>query len=675
MIINTFTGRTSAPYVACDTETKVYIDGRLLTDGQIKQMCAQTKTVKGERVPLYPVAWWREHAVVKCWAYIVYAPDGFAVAETFDEFAELLCDIRARFAWWYYAPFDMAVLDHDMLSRGYEYRERVERGVPRQYSDLSSDFGARYSVDVNLPYIRRKGDRSTRKAWHVTMYDLRNILAGGLDKLLKDFDVTDADGNPVRKLTMDYQSATGDADDVAYMENDAKGLWWLVDKASAYCEQNYGLGFRSGKPDVLTASGLAKKVLLARMYPDTRNNAQRLKRLRRDMPMWLELDEYVRERGLLGGGRVMVNPDYKGKHLKGITAYRYDINSEYPWYMEQMQSIASPPDEFPDVETAREFCGEDAAIVYEINELHAIVRPDMIPSWRNPFTCEIVDEYIITPADPPIMIFKEEFDELAGHWYDVHRVRISKIVAWRTVKNEALSALMREEYQRKADAKREMDEAKSYFSKLIMNGLGGKFSQNPRRTRKTRVLDDNGIVAHPAVTRRTRSGEAPIIDVDERALMNVVQGARITCGGRCLLMRLAREICAPHEGGVRKHLFYTDTDSLHVDVEAPAHLVDAYRLGALKRENDAPITEACFLAPKTYYEREADGKLELHAKGVHKEDIQALLNRGVKLETIYKAGYRVQSLSALNVKGGKALLPLPKVMLRVTDLNYINEME
>lgn len=685
MICNTFTGRVTSPYVALDTETKIYVDGELLTDAQIRQMCAQTRTERGKVVPRYPVEWWRKHAEVKAWAYIIYAPEGFAIAETWDEFAELLATLHVRVGWWYYAPFDYAILDSDMLRRGYAYVEKVAQGVPYQYSDLSSDFGARYSMDINLPYIKTKGDRSKREAWHVTFYDLRNILSGGLAKLLKDFKVTDGEGNEIRKLSMDYQSAGTSDEDIAYMQHDAAGLWWLIDTASRYLERVYDMSIRRGKPDVLTASGLAKKVLLRRMFPGDKNDVYRLKHYHQKQPMWLALDTELRSHGLLGGGLVLVNPDHKGEHMDGITAYRYDVNSEYPFIMESMLSAGAGYGVYRTEAEAREDLKEwndcdDPLIIYKITRLHAIVKPHMIPAWRNPFTAEIMEEYIITNPDESIMIFKEEYDELATYWYDVHTVEISEVLAFPTFKNEALTAIMQEEYQRKADAKRDGDEAKSYFSKLIMNGLGGKFSQNPRRFKKTRVLGDDGIVTRETVTVRTlpegaEEGEevdVPVEECDERALMNVVQGAYITCGGRCLIRRLAREIC---RGEVRRHLFYVDTDSLHVDVEAPPELVDAYRLGAIKRENDDPITEACFLAPKTYYERESGGKLELHAKGVHKEDIAALIKRGVPLTTIYRPGYRVCSLSALNVRGGKALLPLPKVLQRVNDLNWIDEIE
>ena len=695
MICNTFTGRVVSPYVALDTETKVYVDGKLLTDAQIKQMCAQTRRVKGEDTPRYPVSWWREHAEVRAWAYIIYAPEGFAIAETWEEFSELLARLHVRVGWWYYAPFDYAVLDSDMLCRGYEYVEKVTPGKPYQYSDLSSDFGARYSMEINLPYIKdTRGDRSKRKAWKVTFYDLRNILSGGLAKLLKDFKVTDAEGNAIRKLEMDYQAAGTTEEDIQYMRHDAAGLWWLIDTASRYLERVYDMSIRHGKPDVLTASGLAKKVLLRRMFPADRNDVYRLKHYHQLQPMWLALDTELRRHGLLGGGLVLVNPDMKGKHLKGITAHRYDVNSEYPYIMEGMRSVGKGYGVYKTEKEAREDLLEwhdcrDPVIIYKITKLHATVKPHMIPSWRNPFTAEIMDEYIITdPATESIMLFKEEFDELATYWYDIHEIVVSEVLAFPTFQNKALAAIMREEYARKAEAKRDGDEAKSYFSKLIMNGLGGKFSQNPRRMKKTRVLGEDGIVQRETVMQRVlpegaEDGEeidVPLEECDERAIMNVVQGALITCGGRCLIRRLAREIC---RGEVRKYLCYVDTDSLHVlDVEAPPELVDAYRLGALKRENHNPITAACFLAPKTYYEMEEGYKkgdkdaLAVHAKGVHTEDIMHLyLKKGTPLETIYRPGFRVCSLSALNVRGGKALLPLPKVLQRVTDLNWIDEME
>lgn len=662
MIVNTFKGKPRAKYAAFDTETRVLIDGVALTDAQIRQMCAQTRTVAGEKVPRYPVSWWREHAEVQCWAYIVYTPDGFAIAETWEEFVSLITTLRIRVGWWYYAPFDYAVLDHQLLSNGFRQMDR-HATEPSTFSELSSDFGARYSLEICFPYTPRKGERSKIDRWKVKFYDLRNIFAGGLANLLKSFDVRNGDGESIRKLQMDYQTATGTADDIAYMRADAEGLWWLIQKASAYMEENYSISIRNGAPEVLTASGLAKKVYLRERYPDERNDGARIRRYHREHPMTIEQDLLLRERGLLEGGIVMVNPHIKGKHLRGLRAYRADVNSEYPFIMTKIREIYDPPDVFKSVGEAKAQYGRSACIVLEFSQISATLRSGMIPSWRHPITGKLESEIAITRGDTHrFCIFLEEFAELAK-WYRMNSFMISNVYAWKTREDPALGNVMRREYARKTEAKKERDAVKSYFSKLIMNGLGGKFSQNPRHIRTERVMED-GIVKNQGIIRK---GEA-VVDVDAKAIMHVGQGAWITCGGRCYLRRLAREICA---GEVARKLFYTDTDSLHTSVKPPAHLVDQDRLGALKIENSSPITGACFLAPKTYYEI-AD-ITEIHAKGVKTEAIQALIKRGVPIEKIYTPGFRILSESSLNVRGGKAILPLPKQLCRVTDANNIDE--
>lgn len=667
MLINTFTGPVTSKYAAFDTETRVRVDGVVLSDDTIRRMCEEQVEERGELVPRYPVSWWRKHATVECWAFIVYTPEGFAIAETWDEFTDLIVRYRIRHGWWYYAPFDFAIIDHHLLSSGFTQAEK-HATAPCTFCELSSEFGSRYSMEICFPYKRERGDRSRLNKWRVCMYDLRNIFGGGLRNLLETFDVRDADGTPIRKLDMDYQAATGSADDVAYMRADAAGLWWLIQQASAYMEEHYGFSIRGGRPDILTASGLAKRVYLRERYPDEKSDGRRVYRYQREHPMTIEADTWLRCEGLLQGGLVIVNPAYQGQHLKGLEAYRADVNSEYPFIMEDLPEIYGHPDTFQSAEQARRRFGEDACVVLCIDRLNATVRPGMVPAWRHPITGKISDHILISEEDAfPFAIFEEELEELR-RWYEIHGEHILRVYAWRTQQHPAMGNLIRREYARKTAAKIEHDKVKAEFSKLIMNGLGGKFSQNPRRYKMRRKMID-GVVYK--MIEEDEDGE-PIVDVDPKALMHVVQGAWITCRGRCYLRRLAREICGDR---VAERLLYTDTDSLHVTVKPPPHLVDPTRLGALKLENSEPITAACFLAPKTYYE--LSDELEIHAKGVRKEAILAALSgahgEARTLEDIYTPGKVILSESALNVAGGKAILPLPKRLCKVTAANYIDE--
>ena len=93
MIINTFQAPTTAKYVALDTETHTYIDGNIVPDAQILQMMKETNPDGSYK---YPVSWWRTHCTVKAWAYIIYAPDGFAILETFEEFEKFVAAYRIR---------------------------------------------------------------------------------------------------------------------------------------------------------------------------------------------------------------------------------------------------------------------------------------------------------------------------------------------------------------------------------------------------------------------------------------------------------------------------------------------------------------------------------------------------------------------------------------------------
>lgn len=658
MICNTFTGAIREKYAAFDTETHVYIDGVRLSEDQIFRMCAETHTVRGRVVPKYPVKWWREHCTVKAWAYIIYAPSGFAICETFDEFIDTIARYHIKYGYWYNAPFDMSILDWDMLSRGWKHVYRAQE--PMTYSELASDYGARYSVDICAPYGKDIDvyKRSKANKWFCHMYDLRNLCPGGLANLLESYDIRDPDGAPIRKLEMDYQRTDAGnvtPEDIKYMLNDTRGLWYLAKAFSDRLHDRFGLRIDRGRPDVLTTSGLAKRILFNDIYP-SKTYPQAVCMWQKDHPISIEEDEYFRKRGLLGGGLVMLNPKYKGKHLHNANINRYDYNQHYPAIMSRMPICTGHNLWYRSLDEAkRAHSDEECIYILDIDRLDATVRPGMIPTWRDPFRKEIVSDICITP-EMPVMMFDFEFDELK-HWYEgMESASITGVVVYRTTAIPAFRERILSEYARKAAAKKAKNKPDEIFSKLFGNGIGGKFSQNPRHFEISRVLCDDGHVA------KVDGDET----VDERSMMHVVQGAYVTAMGRTILRRSCREGCRD----VSEELFYTDTDSIHTSAEFTD--TDDYRLGALKKENKTPITDACFLAPKTYYEKDADG-IEIHCKGINKDAIRRLLRIGQKIENIYKPGRRIQSLSALNVPGGKALLPLPKFIAKYNEEDELYE--
>ena len=665
MIINTFQGPVTSRYVACDTETHTYINGNIVPDEQIAQMMTETEEVNGETVQKYPVKWWRENTRVEVWAYIIYAPEGFAILENWDEFEKFCAIYRVKYAWWYYAPFDFAALDWNALTNGWQYEDKPTE--PRQFCDLSSPFGARYTLTQLFPYPASDGytARSKRKASKMVSYDFRNLLRGGLDYLLKKFDVTDGTtGEPIRKLSMDYQSAgvnETSAADVEYMLNDARGLWWLVQTFGKRLQDKYNIDILNGKPEVMTASGLAKTLLLRKLYPNARTDRGRRTLFRKYHPMTVELDQYFRKTRLLQGGLVMLNPSIRGKHLENISLWRYDYNSHYPAIMREMPDIRGYPTAY---DGRVEKQNANQIRIFEVSAISAVLRDGFIPSWLNPYTRKVDDEVCAYKGtDEPFCIFDFELEELEK-WYQIGAIEISRTWIYSTKQVAGFREFVDEHYTEKQAASAAHDEIGKMIPKLTLNGATGKFSQNPKTVNTRRELTEENTVT-------LWRGEET---TDENNIMNIVQGAYITAMGRTILRQSCRDIAERAGKTVAQCILYTDTDSIHATEEYSG--CDPLRLGALKCENKTPITEALFLAPKAYAElcgriapEDIDKAIKeelasFHCKGVRVESLIEAFRSGDSLPEVYKVGRKYLSLSALNVQGGKALLPLPKCVCK-----------
>ena len=159
---------------------------------------------------------------------------------------------------------------------------------------------------------------------------------------------------------------------------------------------------------------------------------------------------------------------------------------------------------------------------------------------------------------------------------------------------------------------------------------------------------------------------------EERSRMSVLDGALVTAFARCYILSKIREIC-PNPS---KDFVYIDTDSIHCFKKYKE--ADDKALGALKCEM---ITARCkYLLPKTYVDIEEigeDGKipleaLEIHSKGINVRAIYDDLvtpcaNPYIEFERLNKRfsfGQKFTCLQAMNVKGGKALVPVEKYLAR-----------
>ena len=203
-------------------------------------------------------------------------------------------------------------------------------------------------------------------------------------------------------------------------------------------------------------------------------------------------------------------------------------------------------------------------------------------------------------------------------------------------------------------AKQEKNAGLTADSKLKLNSSYGKLSERIERNCGIYCENEETGCVHFV---RTDT------EIDETAQMNVAVGALITSTARVWILSHIREICP----NVKKDFIYIDTDSIHTFNNYEN--ADAFKLGGFKLE--ATCVACKYLAPKTYIDIEEikDDKavnFECHTKGVNINTIvKDLNNKSIDyIDKRFNYGERFICLQAINVKGGKALIPVEKYLAK-----------
>lgn len=643
---------------AFDTETFVYLDGKIATqDAIFAALNGKTDEEKRKRISTDVWSWqcYDEH-------------NGFFMTNDFDQFLLYQCRCRYKFGWCYNAKFDFSQIDFKILAeRAHDWKPHVSRdgkaynkGQPWAFESLHNDMGARYAYKLWVPY--KNNSRHTYT--HAIEYrDFMNIFAGGLKRVLKSLDVRDLAGDPIRKLEMDYQSVDPDhltAQEIAYCENDVKGLYFAIKKYNDSIEdQSIGEKHIFGKEtNVCTAGGFAKSEILRSMYPDTLPK-YRIKKYQKDHPISVEQDKYFRDNHLYRGGICYVNPRFRGKLLTkkqmGSTMQRYDVNSEYPFAMYSIRDLVG----HPRIETYRQWLArspterEEYEAILILKGVSGKVKRGYMGLWYDPKKRDYVD---VIDEDFPHLIFEREMQEFEK-WYELEYLCDQVILYKRG--EYAYRPFVDRYYKLKNEAKKDGNVGLQAVSKLCLNSGYGKLAERVERTVGKYVYDEEkGAIRF----------KAEKTEIDAKSIMSVAVGALITCVARIWIMSHIREIC--NEAEMSKTWIYVDTDSVHAFNEYDK--ADPYTLGGFKLE--ARCEAVKYIAPKTYFDVEhvgEDGKIkiediEVHTKGINvravKSDIEESTLTLDYLNKRFHYGQKFVVLCAMNVKGGKALIPIEKYL-------------
>lgn len=652
---------------AFDTETQVYFDGKILETKKLaRKIRMMSDAEKRRRITNVTWAW-------QCYDEV----NGFFMTNNFETWLTYICACGYKFGHCYNATFDFAQIDYQILAVGkdkWKPHEHVEKGSgkgynkgqPYTYESLHNDMGARYAYKLWFPY--RNADRHIY-CHAVELHDFMKFLVGGLRRVLEDLDVCDNDGQPIRKLTMEYQAVNTDEltqEEIEYCAVDVKGLYFAVKKFNEEIERQSGgeCHIFGEETNVMTAGGFAKRELLRSMYPNVKPRFRR-ERYQKAHPLSAKQDEYLRKNGLYRGGISYVNPRYKGQLLTaakmGEPMRRYDVNSEYPYAMSQIRDLVGRPtkkryEEYLAMKDKDEY---EAVLILE--GVSGVVKHGYLGMWYDPFKRDYVD--VINESGTHLM-FEREFNEMLN-WYDDVEYTCENVLIWKRGER-AYAPFVEENYALKAQAKRDKNATLQACTKLKLNSSYGKLSERLERVKGHYALNEETGAIRFVVDEK---------EVDEKGAMNVAVGALITSYARVYILSKIREVCG--EGQVSKRFVYIDTDSIHAFADYAK--ADAFILGGLKLE--ATCEAVKYILPKTYIDVERinkDGtidfnKMEIHSKGVSIAAVFADLKkkqRGKKrglptlplLDAKIAYGQKYMVLCAMNVKGGKVLLPVEKYL-------------
>lgn len=613
--------------ISADTETKLYYNGMQLTDTAAYDLYKEN----GQK-------WIKENIEVKAYAFTIAHYESFALFQCIEDFLTAVAILNVKLVLWYNARFDFCLFDYYFLKNNWvDATERIKQNDKYMhlqdctFTSLNGDFGQRYQMQVWKRYINQNSKKVVHK---FKMIDVCNIANGGLAKNLEDWNITDINGKKIRKLSMNYVESDI-VNDMSYMIADTKGLFYLAITIDKTLFNLTGFSLLNG--DFLTAGGLAIKTLLKEMY-GKENFKTNKKLFKHDFKMSIELDKEYRKRALYRGGICQVNPKYKGHAVKNV--YKYDVNSMYPSVMYEMLYP------FGGGYYTKTYTKKSGFVyILFISCLCGTLKNKKIPILQN-FKTKKFEKII--DIEEPFYIWSEELDELE-EWYDLSYT-INFAIAYKANKCKGAQNFVKKFY----DIKSQNKGAVRNCAKLELNSCYGKLAQRCERTKGHYELSENGYTHFI----RTET------EIDNKSMLSVVVGSRITALSRVKLLKFIREIC---NEDVEKNFLYCDTDSVHALTKY--NNCDESALGKMKCEGI--YKNALYLAPKSYLLQSINDVYEVHCKGVNTNEVAKELNGkdfGTAKE-IFKPNRNFKTLCGLNCKGGKALIYIDKMILN--DKNYM----
>lgn len=498
----------------------------------------------------------------RVWAYALCDIETEEVVEIGDNIEDFLkfCAKKSDNPkiWFHNLKFDGSFIIDHLLRNGYRHVKTKEEQEDKTFTTLISDKGLFYSIEIIF-------SKTNKKVNKVTILDSLKLLTMSVEEVAKAFHMS------ISKLKIDYKKYRP----VGYK---------ITDEEKEYISIDVKIMARALK--YLFSKGMTKMTTAGNALANYKQIVGN-----RSFDRWFPKPSYdAAVRQSYKGGFTYVNPKYQGKELGEMIVL--DVNSLYPSVMYYEKLPYGEPIYY------KGQYKKDPKYPLYVQMITACfeLKPDHIPTIqlkKNAFfspteyisSSKVYDkkakkwvhkEITMCLTSVDLELFLDHYDVLYIEYIEGYMFK-GAVGFFKDYIDKWSSA--------KIQAKKEKNHGLYLLSKVMLNGLYGKFAVNP-------IVRSQ----YPELDPETDRLKFEIGDPEEREPIYIPMGSFITAYARNKTIRSAQK--------VYDRFVYADTDSLHlIGRDLPEELeIDSTKLGAW--DHESTLCRAKYLRAKCYVDEE-----------------------------------------------------------------------
>lgn len=443
-------------------------------------------------------------------------PDYFQYGNDIDGFFKYMEFSKNSTFYFHNLRFDGEFCIAELFKRGFKHVIDRRDLDTKTFTTLISDKGQFYSIEI----VFERKNKKTKKA---TIYDSLKILPFSVSQIAKGFNL------PISKLEIDYKENRPighilTQTEIDYLRNDVD----IVARAL----------------HVLFQQGLDKMTQAGNAFFDYKRIVGE-----KTFSRWFPTPDYDYDvRQSYKGGFTYLNPKYKNVDIKSTLVL--DVNSLYPWAMRYCQLPYGDGVYFEG-----EYQPDDLYNLYvQMFTCQFELKEGYIPTIQLKNNLMFVPTQYLNSSDGEevTMCLTSVDMELFKEHYHIYNIEYHSGWKWKSTKEVLFADYIDKWTDVKIESTKNGNKAMRTLAKLMLNALYGRFSLNPNVQSKIPYFDE-GIVKYMLGDKETRD---PIY---------IPVGTFITAWARHKTITSAQKLY--------KYFVYADTDSLHLDIDLPAEML------------------------------------------------------------------------------------------------------